>query len=385
MFSFKSLLKILSFIAIVTFAVYTSIDTIQYKNNIMSFEDYDPPSSLVVEGKEIKKAKFTFVDVHSHLWNMPVMNLDELVLEMDELNMGYIINLSGHGFAAFSGSPQSAKDLYFDKSVKNIEENQPGRVGLFVNVDFDKADNKNHVETQVNVIRDAVAKGAIGLKVYKGLGLTNKDSKGNRVAVDDEGLGPIWEVCGELGIPVLIHSADPFQFWLPKDDQNERWFELKEKPGRYYGDSDFIPPFEDIINEQHTIFQRHKNTTFINAHLGWMGNDLKKLGQHLDEFPNVMTEFGAVIAELGRQPKTARQFFIDYQDRILFGKDSYNKEEFYTYFRVLESDDEYFNYFRKRHAFWKMYGLNLPDEVLKKIYYKNALRLFPSIDKSLFE
>ena len=191
MFSFKSLLKILSFIAIVTFAVYTSIDTIQYKNNIMSFEDYDPPSSLVVEGKEIKKAKFTFVDVHSHLWNMPVMNLDELVLEMDELNMGYIINLSGHGFAAFSGSPQSAKDLYFDESVKNIEENQPGRVGLFVNVDFDKADNKNHVETQVNVIRDAVAKGAIGLKVYKGLGLTNKDSKGNRVPVDDEGLGPI--------------------------------------------------------------------------------------------------------------------------------------------------------------------------------------------------
>jgi predicted TIM-barrel fold metal-dependent hydrolase len=116
-----------------------------------------------------------------------------------------------------------------------------------------------------------------------------------------------------------------------------------------------------------------------------MGNDLDKLGKHLDEFPNVMTEFGAVIAELGRQPKTARDFFIMYQDRILFGKDSYNKEEFYTYFRVLESDDEYFNYFRKRHAFWKMYGLNLPDEVLKKIYHQNALKLFPSIDKTLFE
>ena len=385
MLNFKNLLKSLAFIGVIALAAYFAIDTIQFKNNIMSFEDYDPPSSLVVEGKEIKKAKFTFIDVHSHLWNMPVMNLDELVLEMDELNMGYIVNLSGHGFAAFRGSPQSAKDLYFDESVKNIEENQPGRVGLFVNVDFDKADNKKQVETQVNVIRDAVAKGAIGLKVYKGLGLTNKDSKGNRVKVDDERLGPIWEVCGELGIPVLIHSADPFQFWLPKDDQNERWFELKEKPGRYYGDSDFIPPFQEIIDEQHTVFKRHKNTTFINAHLGWMGNDLKKLGQHLDAFPNVMTEFGAVIAELGRQPKTARQFFIDYQDRILFGKDSYNKEEFYTYFRVLESDDEYFDYFRKRHAFWKMYGLNLPDEVLKKIYYENALRLFPSIDKSLFE
>jgi predicted TIM-barrel fold metal-dependent hydrolase len=380
MFTLKNLVKTLGFIFVVTIAIYYAIDTIKFKNNIMSFEDYNPPSSLVVEGEVVKKAKFTFIDVHSHLWNMPVMDLDKLVSEMDEINMGFIVNLSGSGFG-----PQSAKDLYFDKSTQNIRENQPRRIGLFVNVDFNSVDVKNHVENQVNIIRGAVAKGAIGLKVYKGLGLTNKDSKGNRVAVDDKRLGPIWEVCGELGIPVLIHSADPFQFWQDKDGQNERWFELKEKPGRYYGDSNFIPPFEEIINEQHTIFKRHPNTTFINAHLGWMGNDLDKLGKHLDEFPNVMTEFGAVIAELGRQPKTARDFFIKYQDRILFGKDSYNKEEFYTYFRVLESDDEYFNYFRKRHAFWKMYGLNLPDEVLKKIYHENALKLFPSIDKTLFE
>jgi hypothetical protein len=380
MFSLKNLFKALGFVFVITLFVYYTIDTIQYKNNIMSFEDYDPPSSLKVEGEVIKKAKFKFIDVHSHLWNMPLMDLDELVAEMDEINMGYIVNLSGSGFG-----PQAAKDIYFDKSTENVNKNQPGRIGLFVNVDFNSIDVENHVENQVNIIRSSVDKGAIGLKVYKSLGLTNKDSKGKRVAVDDERLGPIWEVCGELGIPVLIHSADPFQFWQDKDDQNERWFELKEKPNRYYGDSDFIPPFEDIIKEQHTVFERHKNTTFINAHLGWMGNDLKRLGDHLDSFPNVMTEFGAVIAELGRQPKTARQFFIDYQNRIMFGKDSYNKEEFYTYFRVLESDDEYFSYFRKRHAFWKMYGLNLPEEVLKKVYYKNALKLFPSIDENLFE
>ena len=380
MFGLKNLFKALGFVFVITLSIYYAIDTVQYKNNIMSFEDYDPPSSLKVEGEIIKKAKFTFIDVHSHLWNMPLMDLNELIAEMDEINMGYIVNLSGSGFG-----PQAAKDLYFEKSTENIKENQPGRIGLFVNVDFNSIDLENHIENQVSIIRDAVTKGAIGLKVYKSLGLTNKDSKGNRVAVDDERLGPIWEVCGELGIPILIHSADPFQFWQDKDGQNERWFELKEKPNRYYGDSDFIPPFEDIIKEQHTIFERHKKTTFINAHLGWMGNDLKRLGEHLDRYPNVVTEFGAVIAELGRQPKTARQFFIDYQDRIMFGKDSYNKEEFYTYFRVLESDDEYFSYFRKRQAFWKMYGLNLPDEVLKKVYYKNALNLFPSIDKSLFE
>ena len=380
MFSFKNLLKALSFIIVITVFIYLAIDTIQNKQNIMSFEDYDPPSSLVVEGEEIKRAKFPFVDVHSHQWRMPTMDLNELVSEMDEINMGFIINLSGSGFG-----PQAAKDIYFDESIRNISENQPDRIGLFVNVDFNSIDVENHIESQVKIIRNAVAKGAIGLKVYKSLGLTNKDSKGNRVRVDDERLGPIWEVCGELSIPVLIHSADPFQFWLPKDNQNERWFELKEKPGRFYGDNSFIPPFEEIIKEQHTIFERHSNTTFINAHLGWMSNDLNKLGRHLDKYPNVMTEFGAVIAELGRQPKTARQFFIDYQDRIMFGKDSYNKEEFYTYFRILESDDEYFDYFRKRHAFWKMYGLNLPDEVLKKVYYKNALRIFPSIPKDLFQ
>ena len=379
MFSFKNLLKALSFIIVITVFIYLAIDTIQNKQNIMSFEDYDPPSSLVVEGEEIKRAKFPFVDVHSHQWRMPTMDLNELVSEMDEINMRFMINLSGSGFG-----PQAAKDIYFDESIKNISENQPDRIGLFVNVDFNSIDVENHIESQVKIIRNAVAKGAIGLKVYKSLGLTNKDSKGNRVRVDDERLGPIWEVCGELNIPVLIHSADPFQFWLPKDNQNERWFELKEKPGRFYGDNSFIPPFEEIIKEQHTIFERHSNTTFINAHLGWMGNDLSKLGRHLDKYPNVMTEFGAVIAELGRQPKTARQFFIDYQDRIMFGKDSYNKEEFYTYFRILESDDEYFDYFRKRHAFWKMYGLNLPDEVLKKVYYENALRVFPSISKIYF-
>ena len=380
MFGLKNLLKALAFILVITLSVYFAIDIIQDKQNIMSFEDYDPPSSLVVEGEEIKRAKYPFVDVHSHQWGMPTMDLNELVSEMDEINMKFIINLSGSGFG-----PQVAKDLYFNESIKNIKENQPKRIGLFVNVDFNSIDVENHVENQVNIIRDAVSKGAIGLKVYKSLGLTNKDSKGERVRVDDERLEPIWEVCGELNIPVLIHSADPFQFWLPKDSQNERWFELKEKPNRFYGDSDFIPPFQEIIEEQHTVFKRHPNTTFINAHFGWMGNDLKKLGAHLDDHPNVMTEFGAVIAELGRQPRAARQFFIDYQDRIMFGKDSYSKEEFYTYFRILESDDEYFTYFRKRHAFWKMYGLNLPDEVLRKIYYENALRLFPSIPKDLFK
>ena len=378
MINFKNLLKSLFILAVFAGAVYYSIGIIQERQNIMSFEKYEPVSSLVVEENITKKAKFPFVDVHSHLWDMPVRDLDKLVGEMEELNMAYIVNLSGSGFG-----PQAAKDLYLNKSLENINENQPGRIGLFVNVDFSTVDNEKEVEVQANIIRDAVAKGAIGLKVYKSLGLRDKDSKGNRVAVDDPRLGPIWDVCGELGIPVLIHSADPFPFWQAKDEKNERWYELKEKPNRFYGESDFIPPFEDIIKEQHRMFKRHPNTKFINAHLGWLAHDLERLGKHLDEHPNVVTEFGAVIAELGRQPIAARKFMIKYQDRIMFGKDTYKKEEYYLYFRVLETNDEYFNYFRKRHAFWKMYGLGLPDEVLKKIYYENALNLFPSISKKL--
>ena len=144
MFSLKNLLKTLSFILVITLSVYYAIDIIQNKQNIMSFEDYDPPSSLVVEGKEIKKAKYPFVDVHSHQWRMPTMDLNELVSEMDELNMKFSINLSGSGFG-----PQIAKDLYFEESIKNIEENQPGRIGLFVNVDFNSVDVENHVENQV--------------------------------------------------------------------------------------------------------------------------------------------------------------------------------------------------------------------------------------------
>ena len=133
------------------------------------------------------------------------------------------------------------------------------------------------------------------------------------------------------------------------------------------------------------MFKKHPNTTFINAHMGWMANDLDRLSSHLDNNPNVVTEIGAILAELGRQPKRAREFFVEYQDRILFGKDAHKLSEYYTYFRVLETDDEYFDYYRKRHGNWKMYGLNLPDTVLQKLYYKNALKLFPNIPKKFFE
>jgi len=372
---FRNILWLLKSILVILFLggiTYYCIDKIQEKNNLMDIEEYSPKSTLIVPEHTVKRSKYPFIDVHNHQFDMPIKNLPKLVSEMDSLNMAFMINLSG-----FRG-------LYLRKSLENIKKNAPTRFGLFLNIDFEDIDDKFFSETQVALIDSSVKAGVMGLKVYKSLGLTSKDNKEARIAINDIRLDPIWKACGDNNIPVLIHSGEPASFWNPKDKFNERWLELRQKPNRYR-DPEINPSFEEVIAEQHDVFRKHPNTTFINAHLGWMGNDLDRLGEHLDLYPNVLTEIGAVLAEIGRQPIRAKQFFTTYQDRILFGKDSYNVSEYYTYFRVLETNDEYFEYYRKRHAHWRMYGLALPDSVLKKLYYKNALKLFPKIDSNLFK
>ena len=372
---FRNILWLLKSILVILFLggiTYYCIDKIQEKNNLMDIEEYSPKSTLIVPQHPVKRSKYPFIDVHNHQFDMPINNLPKLVSEMDSLNMGFMINLSG-----FRG-------LYLQKSLENIKKNAPTRFGLFINIDFENIDNKNFSEIQVALIDSAVIAGVMGLKVYKSLGLTSRDNKGDRIAINDSRLDPIWKACGDNNIPVLIHSGEPASFWNPKDKFNERWLELRQKPNRYR-DPEINPSFEEVMAEQHDVFRKHPNTTFINAHLGWMGNDLDRLGEHLDLYPNVLTEIGAVLAEIGRQPIKANQFFTAYQDRILFGKDSYNVSEYYTYFRVLETNDEYFEYYRKRHAHWRMYGLALSDSILKKLYYKNALKIFPKIDSNLFK
>jgi predicted TIM-barrel fold metal-dependent hydrolase len=382
--SFKKFLKGFLFIVLLTVTIYFSIDIIQKKNNLMDIEEYSPKSSLVVEENPRNSAKFPFVDVHSHQWKMPVMDFTNLIAEMDSLNMGYMINLSGSGFATFAGN-QNLMDISLTESLENIKkQGVSNRFGVFVNIDFNKIDDPDFGTNNVEIIKDAVRQGVIGLKVYKNLGLNLKDNSGERVKVDDKRLNPIWEICGELNIPVLIHSGEPSPFFDPIDKHNERWLHARQKP-QSFRNSDEYPSFDEVMQEQYNMFKNNPNTIFINAHLGWYGNDLDKMSAQLDDLPNVYTEIGAVIAELGRQPIRARRFFIEHQDRVLFGKDTYKKSEFDVYFRILETSDEYFDYYRKRHAHWKMYGLNLPDSILKKLYYKNARKLFPSIPLELFE
>jgi uncharacterized protein len=340
----------------------------------MDFEEYNPPSSLKVEEHHLTKSKFPFIDIHNHQGSMNTADLSGLIKEMDKLNMGVMVNLSGRGF-------RSSGD-HLEKSIENIQKQFPSRFVLFTNVDFAAIDETDWTARTVKQLEADVKRGSKGLKIYKSLGMFNKDGKGKRIQIDDPRIDPVWAKCGELGIPVLIHAADPKQFWQPIDKENERWLELKLHPGRRH-DTDSLK-WEQIIAEQHNIFKKHPKTIFINAHLGWFGSDLKKLGQLMDQLPNMYTEIGAVIAELGRQPRAAKAFLTKYQDRVLFGKDSWVPNEYETYFRVLETEDEYFPYHKRYHAFWRMYGIGLPDEILKKIYYKNALRILPGMDKAQF-
>ena len=337
----------------------------------MDFESYDPVSTLVVPEHKLTRAKFPFIDVHNHQWSMPTQDLAQLTRQMDDLNMKVMVNLSGRG------------GEFLKDAMKNVNEHFPKRFIVFTNIDFNGFGETGWTEKAVKRLEEDVKNGANGLKLFETFGLSVKDNQGKRVAVDDVRMDPVWKKCGELKIPVLIHTAAPKSFWDPVDEKNERWLELVTHPDRKRSNS-YPAPWAQEINEQHNMFKKHPNTIFIAAHFDWHANNLEKLGEYLIEMPNMYIEFGAVIAELGRQPRMAKKFFETYQDRILFGKDSWVPEEYTTYFRVLETEDEYFPYHKKYHAFWPMYGMGLSDTVLKKVYYKNALRIIPNIDKTLF-
>lgn len=339
----------------------------------MTIERYQPRSTLRVPETPVTRARFPFIDVHSHQSvDATPGQIDTIVAAMDRLNMRVMVNLSG----------RSGERLAH--GVRNFSGRHPGRFVTFANLDFEGIDDPSWGARAADQLeRDVRDGGAQGLKIFKNLGMTVRDSLGRRIPTDDPRLDPVWARAGQLGIPVLIHTAEPASFFEPIDEHNERWLELTLHPNRARPPSDY-PSWETLMQEQWNVFRRHPGTNFIAAHLAWLGGDLTRLGALLDELPNMYVELGAVIAEIGRQPRFGRAFFERYQDRILIGKDSWRPDEYHVYFRVLETQDEYFDYYRNYHAFWKMYGLGLPDDVLRKVYYGNALRLIPGIDRSGF-
>jgi uncharacterized protein len=340
----------------------------------MTLEEYEPKSMLVVEEHPLRRAKFPFVDVHGHQ-NLAAgdASLESLVAQMDRMGLRTMVNLSG-------GSGERLAE-----QVRNARAKYPGRFVVFANVEWGKINEPNFAQNAAAQLeRDVKQGGAVGLKIFKNLGMDTYWADGSRVRTDDPRLAPIWDKAGALGIPVLIHTAEPPAFFLPVDKQNERYLELTQFPGRTRP-PDKYPPFDSLIAEQHRMFKRHARTTFISAHLSWLGQDLGRLGRTLDSIPNMNVEVAAALYEIGRQPRAGRAFFLKYQDRILMGKDTFGGEdEFGVYFRIFETNDEYFPWYRRRHAFWGMYGLGLPDSVLRKVYYANALRIVPGMDRSGF-
>jgi len=334
----------------------------------VSIEEYDPRSTLVVPQHDVPRAKFPFIDIHTHHQNFDKAALEKLEVEMDKLNMRAMVNCIAMGGAGNWVKNAVAAANVFDK----------GRFAVMTNIADFKVDQPGYSERVAKQLEEDIRNGAVGLKVWKNFGMTEKDSQGKRISVDDPRLDAVWDVCAKYKIPVLIHTADPKPLFEPMDKYNERWLELKLRPNRMNQTLNW----DEIIEEQHRLFERHPNTVFIAAHAGWLMSDTPKLGALLDRCPNVYIEIGAIDSEIGRQPRTARAFFTKYQDRVLFGKDRWEPSEYPAYFRLLETEDEYFPPIRKYHGLWYLYGLGLPDDVLKKIYYKNALRLYPSLSKA---
>jgi uncharacterized protein len=332
-----------------------------------TIEQYHPKSTLVTKEHNPDRAKFPFIDIHSHHWNPSAEHVDKVVHEMDTINLRVIVNLSG-------GTGDSLK-----KTVDVMKGRYPDRFVVFANLTYDDINEPGYGQRAATRLEQAVKKnGAQGLKIFKNYGMDLKYSNGQRVHVDDPNFDPVWDKCADLNIPVLIHIAEPSAFFDPWDWNNERWLELKEFPQRARPPSRY-PPFETLIAERNHLFAKHPKTNFIAAHLAFHGNDLDRLGKLLDSLPNMYVDIAAVLAELGRQPYSAHDFLVKYQDRVLMGKDIYEVNEYKWYFRALETRDEYFEYYRKRHAFWRIYGFQVPDDVLKKIYYENALKLVPGM------
>jgi len=337
-------------------------------------KDFHPVPMLHTQVHKIDKAKFYVIDVHNHVND--AARIDEhmdpkrVVEVMDNTNVRTIVILTG---------------MWGDKLQHVIDEMvkpYPGRFMVFAQIDYSKIDDANFKEEAVANLDDAVKRGARGLKCLKDLGLGVRDKSGKLVAVDDPRLDPIWEEAGRLHIPVFIHTSDPEAFFHPINGENERYEELTEHPDwSFYGSG--FPSKEALLAQRDHMFAKHPHTQFVAVHFANWPENLDYVSSLLDKLPNVMVEFGAREAELGRQPRRAREFFLKYQDRIMFGTDNEVTEEMYrNLFRWLETDDEYFDYWGyPGQGRWEIYGMALPDPVLEKIYHANAEKMFGAFGK----
>ena len=341
----------------------------------MLLHNYRPRSQLVTPATAVNQPRFPVIDAHNHLgeafgggWDRKP--LAELLERLDQAGVRAYVDLDG-GW----GEELLNDHLDFFKA------GAPERFLIFGGVDWSRWPElgDRFADWAAGRLRVQKQRGAEGLKIWKPFGLQVRDPHGHLAAVDDPRLDPIWQAAGELGLPVLAHVADPPAFFEPVDETNERWEELQAHPDWAFPSPPY-PAFREILDGFYRLVKRHAGTTFIGAHAGCYAENLAWVGKMLDDCPNYRVDISARISELGRQPYAARRFFLRYQDRILFGTDSGPRPDYYRlYYRFLESDDEYFNYNPgelPHQGRWHIYGLHLPEEVLKKVYHDNARGLF---------
>ncbi len=336
----------------------------------LKLRDWAPKSMLVTKVTQVEKPAFPAIDAHNHLGTGARFLTRERVAhyleEMDAAGVRIVVNLDG---------------LWGERlkeTLQALDEAHPQRFLTLAQINFEGIDDPDWSRRETVRLDESFRAGAKGLKFHKTLGLGARYKDGRFMRPDDPKLDPIYEVCAKYDRPVLIHTADPAAFFTPLDRFNERWHELNENPGWLFADKRF-PPREELLDEFINVIAKHPKTTFIGAHAGNNAEDLKTVGEWLDKYPNLVVGIDARISELGRQPYTARKFFLKYQDRILFGTDTTpRREAFRIYYRFLETDDEYFDCAASHHlqGFWMIYGVYLPKEVLEKVYCRNAERIW---------
>jgi predicted TIM-barrel fold metal-dependent hydrolase len=340
----------------------------------MQLADFRPKSKLVTRTTLVNKPRFPVIDAHDHLgepfgggWDSKPLN--ELLDLLDEAGVTHYVDLDG-GWG---------EDI-LHRHLDYFKAKAPERFQIFGGVDWSQWESMGDgfADWAAGRLKAQKEAGAQGLKIWKPFGLHVKNHQGQLVKVDDARLSPIWEMAGELNLPVMVHVADPVAFFDTIDETNERWEEIGNHPDWAFTSPPF-PPFMEIMNGFKNLVTRHSSTVFIGAHVGCYGENLGWVGKMLDECPNYYIDISARLGELGRQPYSARKFFVQYQDRILFGSDmSPNLDEYRLYYRFLETDDEYFNYNTSEvpgQGRWYVHGMYLPVDVLEKIYYKNAAAL----------
>jgi len=340
----------------------------------MELSQFRPVSKLIVKSTALSRPRFPVIDAHNHLaapfgggWDQKP--LAELLDLLDQAGIRQYVDLDG-GWG----------EQVLDHHLQVFKAKAPERFLIFGGVDWSAwaEQGERFPEWAAERLRQQAQRGAQGLKIWKGFGLHVKDHLGQLVRVNDPRLDPLWQTAGDLHLPVLIHVADPVAFFDPLDERNERWEELHAHPDWHFPSPPF-PPFLNIVNDLADLVARHPGTTFIGAHVGCYAENLSWVGEVLERCPNFYVDIAARIGELGRQPYTARRFFLQYADRILFGSDfGPDLETYRIIYRFLETDDEYFNYNAAElpgQGRWYIYGIFLPEEVLQKIYYQNAERV----------